>query len=125
MPAAYDCAKCPGFCCSYPAIPVTRRDVARLARHFGITEAEAEAKFCRRAHGYKRILGRKKDGHFGRICRFFDTRLRRCTVYHARPATCRAYPAAKRCGYWDFLSFERGHQGDAEHIAKTDSREWR
>ncbi len=38
----YDCSKCPGYCCSYPRIEVKDRDVARLARHFGLEHAEAE-----------------------------------------------------------------------------------
>ena len=36
-PRQYDCLKCPGYCCSYPIIVVTRRDLARIARHgFGM-----------------------------------------------------------------------------------------
>jgi len=27
----YDCAKCPGYCCSYDLIEVGKRDIARLA----------------------------------------------------------------------------------------------
>src|SRR5579871_2730959 len=27
----YNCAKCPGYCCSYEIIPLTKRDVERLA----------------------------------------------------------------------------------------------
>ena len=40
--AAYDCLKCPGYCCSYPVIALTKRDVERLAKHLGISAAEAE-----------------------------------------------------------------------------------
>ena len=121
---AYDCTKCPGFCCSYPIIPVTRADVTRLARHFGLEFEVAAKRFTRSAQGRKYALKRKPDEHFGRTCRFFDTEKRSCTVYDARPSTCRDYPTQRRCGYYDFLTFERTQQGDKTWIARTDSGEW-
>ncbi|MEM7749913.1 MAG: YkgJ family cysteine cluster protein, partial [Pseudomonadota bacterium] len=89
---AYDCLNCPGYCCSYPVIPLTKRDVERLAKHHGMSVSEAGRKFTKSDHGHKRIMRRKKDQHFGRICRFFDTDARRCTVYSARPTICREFP---------------------------------
>ena len=115
----YDCLNCPGYCCSYPVIDVTRRDLARIARHFGMSEAEAEARFCVAQHGHKRIMRRKPDRHFRRICRFFDTHARRCGIYEARPAACRAYPGPGRCGYYDFLTFERAGQNDPDYVSTT------
>ena len=117
----YDCLKCPGYCCSYPVIIVTARDVTRMAKYFGLTEAETERKYLRSAHGYKRVMRRQKDEHFGKICQFFDTTERRCTIYEARPGTCRSYPGEGRCGYYDFLSAERWHQEDPDFIATTDN----
>ena len=124
MPA-YDCKKCPGFCCSYPVIPIKKSDVQRLAKHFAVPFEVAEKRFTKEAHGRKYCLRRKKDENFGAICRFFDTGERRCTIYHARPSTCREYPTQKRCGYYDFLTFEREQQGDKDWIARTDSGEWK
>ena len=115
----YDCLKCPGYCCSYPVIVVTKRDLARIARHFSTSEPEAERRFCTARHGHKRIMRRKTDEHFGRICRFFDTNARRCSIYVARPAACRAYPGLSRCGYYDFLSFERAAQNDPDYVSTT------
>lgn len=123
--AKYDCSKCPGFCCSYPVISITKADVERLARHYGIGFETARERFTKEAHGKKYVLRRKADEHFGRICRFFDTEKRHCTVYEARPEVCRAYPTQNRCGYYDFLTFEREQQGDATWVARTDSGEWR
>ena len=34
LPRMYNCSKCPGYCCSYPLIALTKRDVERLAKHF-------------------------------------------------------------------------------------------
>jgi uncharacterized protein len=109
--ASYDCTKCPGFCCSYPVIPITRRDVERLAKHFDVDFDTAKTRFTKEAHGRKFCLR--------------DTEARRCTVYHARPSTCREYPVQKRCGYYDFLKFEREQQGDETWIARTDTGDWR
>ncbi len=62
---------------------------------------------------------RCKICHAPRICRFFDTEARRCTIYTARPTICREYPGGNRCGYYDFLSSERNSQNDPDHIATT------
>ena len=118
----YNCSKCPGYCCSYPLIALTKRDVERLAKHFGLSFAEARRKFTRVDPEAKYAMRRKDDGHFGRICRFFDTKERRCTIYKARPTICREYPGSGRCGYYDFLSAERNSQDDPDHIASTWNR---
>ncbi|MGE0628243.1 MAG: YkgJ family cysteine cluster protein [Hyphomicrobiaceae bacterium] len=119
----YDCLKCPGYCCSYPVIEVKPRDITRIAKHLGISEDEARKKYTHKAHGYDCVLRRKPDRHFGRICRFFDTKNRRCGIYKARPSTCRSFPGEARCGYYDFLVFERRHQDDPDFVATTDSGE--
>lgn len=117
----YDCSKCPGYCCSYPRIEVKDADVRRLAKHFGLTVAEAERKFTRLYRdedvpGEERILRHHKDAIYGSICRFFDTRERRCTVYVARPAVCRQYPNGSKCGYYGFITFERKHQDNPDFV---------
>ncbi len=98
----YSCAKCPAYCCSYPEIEVTPRDIERLARHFGLGYRQAEERFT----------------HFA-VCVLLDQETRRCTAYGSRPAVCREYPDSARCGYYDFLKFERAHQDDPEFIALT------
>lgn len=116
---SYDCSKCPGYCCTYPRIVVTDGDLRRLARHFGLAPEEAEKRFTRRyrdADDDERILRHRQDDVYDSICRFFDTEARRCTVYAARPLVCRQYPNGRRCGYYDFLRFERKHQDDPDFI---------
>ena len=116
----YSCLKCPGYCCSYAEIEITRRDIARLARHFGIAYEQAEMRYTKAdpKRGI-RMLRHRKDHIFESTCMLFDQDKRRCTVYEARPGVCRAYPDVPRCGYYDFLSFEREQQGDPEYIAQT------
>lgn len=116
----YDCRKCPGYCCSYPLIEVGKRDIARLAKHFDLDYATAEERFTKYDAGEKvRGLRHQADKYFGKVCTFFDTRKRQCTVYEARPGTCRDYPHAKSCGYYTFLQFERDLQEDPKFIAMT------
>jgi len=61
----YDCSKCPGYCCSYPLIEVGKRDIARLAKHFGITYAQAESRYTRFDRSEKvRSLKQQEDKLF-------------------------------------------------------------
>jgi Fe-S-cluster containining protein len=119
----YNCLNCPGYCCSYPVIALTKRDIDRLAKHFKISSKAAQKRFTRSAHGHRYVMRRKPDAHYGRICRFFDTNKRQCTIYTARPAACRAYPGSGRCGYYDFLMHERRCQDDDAFVATTSHTE--
>ena len=116
--SSYNCAKCPGYCCSYPLIQLTKRDVERLARHFNLDFETARQKFTKTDPDAEYAMRRKADPHFGKICRFFDTKQRRCTVYTARPTICREYPGGG-CGYYSFLMHERSTQEDPVHVAST------
>jgi len=69
----YNCAKCPGYCCSYPVIPLTKRDVARIAEHFDLSFEAARRKFTKEDGDEEYAMRRKADVHFGKVCRFFDT----------------------------------------------------
>jgi len=115
----YHCDRCPGYCCSHPRIAVTDHDLDRLAAHFGITRAVARRRYTyryRAGDADEQVLRHQRDHVYRSVCRFFDRRERRCTVYAARPHVCRRYPYGNRCGYYTFLRFERTHQGDDEFI---------
>ena len=112
----YDCAKCPGYCCSYEYIIVTKRDVKRLGKRFDLSAEEAETKFTKMVEGYGRVLKHRKDTVYKSTCRFFHPTKRLCTVYEHRPNVCREYPDARHCGYYDFLKWERKHQQDESFI---------
>ncbi len=115
----FNCAKCPGYCCSHPRIAVSDNDIRRLARHFGLS-----ARLARRRLSYRYrsgeideyILRHQKDHIYRSVCRFLDRETRRCTVYAARPSVCRKYPYGKACGYYSFLAFERAHQDDEDFV---------
>jgi len=120
MARRYDCSKCPAYCCSYARIIVTDEDIKRLAKYHGITKKEARKRFTKKGEEPgERILRHQIDEHFTTICRFLDPETRNCTIYEARPEICREFPGAGRCGYYDFLTFERRAQEDPDWVATT------
>lgn len=113
LPVFFDCGNCPAYCCTYPRIEVTPRDLRRLAAHFGVDPGTARRRYTKAgAEPGERVLRHRKDAIFATACRFLNLEARRCTIYAARPAACRSYPGTPRCGYYDFLAAERRRQGD-------------
>jgi len=115
----YDCAKCPGYCCSYDLIEVSNHDIGRLVKHFKVSDAVARRRYLKRVRSAGKditVLRHKKDEVYATTCVFFDQDERRCTVYAARPHVCRTYPDASRCGYYEFIRFEREQQGDEDFV---------
>lgn len=112
QPSYYDCSKCPAYCCSvYERVRVTKRDLKRLANHFGIGVRRARQRFTT-TYDTERILRRKADPIFGKACKFLDPVTRQCKIYDARPKVCRDFPSRARCAYYDLLRFERRLQRD-------------
>jgi Fe-S-cluster containining protein len=115
----YSCSKCPAYCCTYTEIEITHHDVERLARHFGLAPDDAMARFTKTNAKGVTMLRHKRDRIFDSACMFLDQKKRQCTVYHARPGVCRKYPDSTKCGYYEFLKFEREQQGDEKLVALT------
>src|SRR6266849_3462330 len=108
----YNCSKCPAYCCSvYERVQVNKRDIKRLASHFGVDLETAINRYITTYNG-ERILRRKRDPIFGEACKFLNPETRQCTIYDARPLVCRNFPDRARCAYYDLLQFERNQQGD-------------
>ncbi len=116
LPVFYNCAKCPGFCCTYPVIQLTPFDIKRLAKRFGISPKACREKYTKPDGEGGRMMRHRQDDHFQTACQFLDIHTRRCTVYEHRPGPCRAYPGAVRCGYYDFLAAERDRQEDKDLV---------
>ena len=105
-----------------PEIPTVADTVPGYdtASWFGIGVRAVKKRFTKRGEDPGEIILRhKKDEHFGTVCQFLDSETRRCTIYEGRPTACREFPGAVRCGYYDFLSFERGTQKDKDFISTT------
>lgn len=120
---AYDCSDCPAICCTaYEGVSVDDRDAARLAAHLGMPADAFAAAYLRRLEG-STVLRRKPDRLSGNggCCAFLDAEARRCTVYDARPAVCRDFPAKRareggRCAYYDLLVYVRRESGDEGRV---------
>ena len=109
----FDCNKCPAFCCTiYERVQVTKRDITRLAKHFGVSYETARRRFTKQWDAEERVLKKVEDKVFPVTCIFLDQDKRGCTVYHARPNVCREFPDRVRCPYYDVLQFERRQQAD-------------
>ena len=91
-PLKYDCDKCVAYCCSiYERVQVGRYGTSgRLAAHFGITPEVATSRYTK-MFGKERILRRRADRLFGQACMFLNQDTRKCTIYDARPGTCRDF----------------------------------
>jgi Fe-S-cluster containining protein len=112
----FDCAQCPGYCCSYELIIVTKHDIQRLARGAKIKYKQARDRFTKEVKGYGRVLRHREDPIYESACKFLHPETRRCAVYEHRPAVCREYPVKNKCGYFDFLKWERNQQQDDAFI---------
>mgnify|MGYP001605348030 CR=1 FL=1 len=82
MDVPFDCLACGACCLHAGGVLLLDQDVARLAAHLGLTEAEV------------RIRTKGRDDP---ACVFLDWQSQlaggtRCTVYEARPQVCRDYP---------------------------------
>ena len=115
MRPTYDCTKCPAYCCSYDEIELKEMDIRRLTKHLDLDRDVFMKRYTKRGDELP-ILRHHRDPLFGSVCVFFDSKTRQCTVYEARPNVCRTYPDRPRCGYYDFLSWERDFQDDESSL---------
>ncbi len=120
LPVFYDCLNCPSYCCTYPRIRVNKRDVRRLAKHFGVSETTALRRYTKKGQERgERVLRHRPDEVFGSACMFLDLETRLCTIHPARPEICRGHPGRPTCGYYTFLMTERRDQGDPELVVRA------
>jgi Fe-S-cluster containining protein len=116
----FKCDQCPGYCCTHARIAVSDHDIARLAKHFGITSDAARKRFTYTYSAAdvtgEQILRHQKDSIYASVCKLFDRERRQCTVYAARPHVCRKYPYGDTCGYYNFLKFERDFHDDPDFV---------
>jgi hypothetical protein len=80
-----DCTACAN-CCQVATVTIAERDIERLARYLRIPPAKFLAGYTTESQEEGRILRRTAETG----CVFLDGRS--CTVYDARPETCRRFP---------------------------------
>lgn len=84
----FQCTACGDCCTGAPGyVWVDATEIAKLAKHVGLTVAEFEAKFVRKV-GDRKSLIEYENGD----CVFFDNQTRKCKVYEARPQQCHTWP---------------------------------
>jgi Fe-S-cluster containining protein len=85
-----DCRACAN-CCRVAETDVTERDIARLARYLGMTPRQLVEQYTTTSAFEQKepILRRRENG-----CIFLEGN--DCTIYEARPDTCRDFPHLMR-----------------------------
>ena len=70
----FDCNKCPAFCCSiYERVAINKRDLNRLAKHFGETPEVAARRHTKiHKESGERVLKRANDPLLGESCKFLE-----------------------------------------------------
>lgn len=86
----FGCTAC-GKCClnhgeGYEFVWSNRDERTALARHFGLSLAEFEERYCERPNGLRRLTFKSR----GDACTFLQDG--QCSVYALRPAQCRTFP---------------------------------
>lgn len=95
---SYQCTRC-GQCCRDKRIQLNPYEIARLARHRGMTTSE-----FRDAHTHEGAYLRQRDD--GR-CVFFDAQTG-CSVHTDRPLVCRLFPLGRTITASGAVSYARG-----------------
>jgi Fe-S-cluster containining protein len=87
----FDCSQCGDCCTGAPGfVWVNKAEIAALAELVGMTVGEFEQENVRKV-GIRKSLREYSNGD----CVFFDSELKQCGVYQARPRQCRTWP------FWD------------------------
>src|SRR4028118_2016736 len=90
----FDCSKCPAYCCGlYERIQVTKRDLNRLAKHFGVTVEKAAKRYTKMWDEKERVLKRTPDPILGEACQLLDPEPRGRPPSPARPPARPRAPA--------------------------------
>lgn len=88
----FECTQCGDCCTGAPGfVWVNQEEINAIATLIGVELDEFERKYVRRVGIRRSLVEFPDDGS----CVFFDTKLRKCTVYDARPRQCRTWP------FWD------------------------
>ncbi len=96
-----DCLDCAGCCTGIPPI-VTKTDVTRIAKDFGMTPTEFERKYLTVDEDGDTVMNATP-------CPFLEVD-NKCSIYEIRPRACRQYP---HTNYLDFSKNMRLHLPNA------------
>lgn len=86
MAPVFECKRCGSCCQGRGGIVVSRKDLARLAAHLGMSEEETAQEYGEVSNGKLKI----RSGADGWCC-FFQPGIG-CSVHEGKPDICRAWP---------------------------------
>ena len=89
------CSSCEGRCCTGESgyIWITPKEMQDVAKLLEMESDEFTSNYVKKV-GYRySLVERRVDESYE--CIFFDSKLKRCSIYEARPKQCRTFP------FWD------------------------
>ena len=92
------CATCEGNCCIGESgyIWITVDEIEKLSKHLNLSVDRLFKDYLIK-YGYRFSIKEKQLSQNNFACIFFDTTLKRCSIYDARPSQCRTFP------FWDYF----------------------
>ena len=87
------CATCEGNCCIGESgyIWITIEEIEKLALYLNISVEKVFKDYLVK-YGYRFSIKEKKLSENNYACIFFDTNIKKCTIYDVRPTQCRTFP---------------------------------
>jgi len=92
------CSTCEGNCCIGESgyIWITVDEIEKLSIYLNISVDELFKNYLIK-YGYRFSIKEKQLSQNNYACIFFDTNIKRCTIYDVRPSQCRTFP------FWDYF----------------------
>ena len=92
------CSSCEGNCCIGESgfIWITIDEIEKLAKFLNLEVKEVFEKYLIK-YDYKFSIKENQVSENNYACIFFDLKLKRCSIYEARPKQCRTFP------FWDYF----------------------
>jgi len=90
---ATKCETCEGNCCIGESgyIWITVDEIEKLSKYLNISVDKLFKEYLIK-YGYRFSIKEKKLNQNNYACIFFDTTLKRCTIYDVRPNQCKTFP---------------------------------
>jgi len=110
----FACRRCGTCCRTGDPIKLREDDVKRIARHLRITPSRAMKRYVARrvSESGKSFLAMKHT----RPCRFYDESTTGCSIYEARPWSCRIFPFLGIYGSEDAVKVHTSCPGSIEAV---------
>lgn len=92
------CTSCEGNCCIGESgyIWINPEEIKKLSESLSVSVEDLKQKYLNKIN-YKFSIKEKKISENNFACIFFDTTIKQCSIYHARPSQCKTFP------FWDYF----------------------